>query len=155
MLSSVFATLKVNKDVLFDRSHEGFITATELADILVRDKGLSFRHSHKITSTIVKYMVKNGKKAQDITPQIIADISQDVLGRAIDLSVAEIEKALDPVNFVNVRTITGGPAPVETERMLANSFKALEENKQIVNEYIGKLKIADEKLADAVAGIIA
>ena len=155
MLSSVFATLKVNKDVLFDRSHEGFITATELADILVRDKGLSFRHSHKITSTIVKYMVKNGKKAQDITPQIIADISQEVLGRAIDLSVAEIEKALDPVNFVNVRTITGGPAPVETERMLANSFKALEENKQEVNEYIGKLKIADEKLANAVAGIIA
>ncbi len=154
MLSSVFATLQVNKDVLFDRAHEGFITATELADILVREKGLSFRHSHKITSTIVKYMVKHNKKAQDITPQIIADISEEILGSAIDLEVAEIEKALDPVNFVNVRTVTGGPAPIETERMLENSLKAFERNQQLFNEYIESLKASDEKLAEAVANII-
>lgn len=154
MLSSVFTTLQVNKDVLFDRAHEGFITATELADILVRDKGLSFRHSHKITSTIVKYMVKHNKKAQDITPQIIADISEEILGSAIDLEVAEIEKALDPVNFVNVRIVTGGPAPIETERMLENRFKTLERNQQLFNEYVERLKVSDEKLEEAVASII-
>ena len=154
MLSSVFATLQVNKNILFERAHEGFITATELADILVRDKGLSFRHSHKITSTIVKYMVKHGKKANDITPQIIADISEEILGRAIDLEVVEIEKALDPVNFVNVRTITGGPAPIETERMLESRLKSLEKNKKLLNEYIISLKASDEKLEKAVANII-
>lgn len=154
MLSSVFTTLQVNKDILFERAHEGFITATELADILVRDKGLSFRHSHKITSTIVKYMVKHGKKANDITPQIIADISEEILGRAIDLEVAEIEKALDPVNFVNVRTITGGPAPIETERMLESRLKSLERNQELFNDYIVSLKASDDKLIEAVNNII-
>ncbi len=153
MLSSVFATLQVRKDILFERAHEGFITATELADILVRDKGLSFRHSHKITSTIVKYMIKHGKQAQDITPQIISEISEEILGSAIDLEVSEIEKALDPVNFVNVRTISGGPAPIETERMLENSLKRLERNQQLLNEYAERLKASEQKLEKEVTYI--
>ncbi|PYG89889.1 argininosuccinate lyase [Ruminiclostridium sufflavum DSM 19573] len=152
MLSSVFTTLQVNKEILFERAHEGFITATELADILVRDKGLSFRHSHKITSLIVKHLVKNGKKAKDITPQLIADISEEILGRAIDLEVAEIERALDPVNFVGIRTVTGGPAPVETERMLENRLKTLEKNQQLFKEYIEGLEASDKKL-EAAANI--
>lgn len=155
MLSSVFATLKVNKEVLFDRAHEGFITATELADVLVRDKGLSFRHSHKITSTIVKYMVKHGKQAKDITPQIISEISQEILGRAIDLDVADIERALDPVNFVHVRAITGGPAPTETERMLEIRRLNLEGSQQLLNEYRKLLSESAEKLEMKVNSIIA
>ncbi len=154
MLSSVFATLQVNKDILFERAHEGFITATELADILVRDKGLSFRHSHKITSTIVKYMVKHGKKAKDITPQVISDISEEILGSAIDLEVADIEKALDPVNFVHVRTITGGPAPIQTERMLENRLDTLERNQQLLKENIEKLKVTQQRLGAEVDNII-
>jgi argininosuccinate lyase len=155
MLSSVFTTLTVNKDILFDRAHEGFITATELADILVREKGLSFRHSHKITSQIVKYMIKHGKKAKDITPQIIAEISQEVLGRAIDLDASEIEKALDPVNFVHVRAITGGPAPSETQRMLDNRFINLEKHQQQHQEYMELIKEAAQKLENEVSRIIA
>lgn len=154
MLSSVFATLKVNKDILLQRAHEGFITATELADVLVRDKGLSFRHSHKITSTIVKHMIKNGQKAQDITPQIISDISMEVLGRSIDLEPAEIEKALDPVNFINVRSVTGGPAPAETERMLRNRGAVLEKDQEFLNQYVKKLKDAELILNEAIGNII-
>ncbi len=155
MLSSVFTTLQVNKDILFERAHEGFITATELADVLVRDKGLSFRHSHKITSSIVKYLVKHGQKAQDITPQLIADISKEILGTAIDLEVAEIEKALDPVNFVSIRTITGGPAPIETVRMLESRINSLERNQQLLNEYTEKLKVSAQKLEMEVDNIVA
>lgn len=154
MLSSVFATLRVNKDVLFQRAHDGFITATELADILVRDKGLSFRHSHKITSTIVKHMVKNELKAKEITPELIAAISEEVLGRPIDLQASEIEKALDPVNFVNIRTVTGGPAACETERMLRNRNEALEQDIQAVDEYISKLKNAELLLNKEIENII-
>lgn len=154
MLSSVYTTLKVNKDVLFQRAHDGFITATELADVLVRDKGLSFRHSHKITSMIVKHMVKNDLKAEDITPAIIASISEEVLGRPIDLEAAEIAKALDPVNFVQVRAITGGPAPVETERMLKDRKAGYEKDQQALAGYIKKLRDAEAKLDEEVGKIV-
>lgn len=154
VLSSVFSTLKVNKEVLFERAHDGFITATELADVLVRDKGLSFRHSHKITSTIVKYMIKHNLKAQDITPHIIASISEEILGYKIDMEAKEIEKALDPINFVNVRTITGGPAPSETERMLKNRSAGLDKNQQTLTEIIYKLRTEELKLNTVADNII-
>lgn len=154
MLSSVFITLKVNKDILFKRAHEGFITATELADVLVRDKGLSFRHSHKITSAIVKYMIGNNLKSEDITPQIITSISEDIIGKPIALEASEIEKALDPVNFINVRIVTGGPAPAETERMLKNRAAVLEKDYQLLNKYIDKLKNAELRLNEIAEKIL-
>lgn len=154
MLCSVFATLKVNKEVLFQRAHEGFITATELADVLVRDKGLSFRHSHKITSAIVRHMVGTGQKAQDITPQLIAAISEEILGKPIDLETSEIEKALDPVNFINIRTVTGGPAPAETERMLRIRAEDLERDRRLSEEYVRKLRSAEQNLNQTIEAII-
>lgn len=154
MLSSVYITLNVNKDVLFQRAHEGFITATELADVLVREKGLSFRHSHKITSAIVKHMHKNNLKAKDISPEIIATISNEIMGYPIDMEASEIEKALDPVNFVMVRKITGGPAPVETERMLKNRIAELEQDVCFQEDYVDKLEKAKENLNKQVEGIL-
>jgi argininosuccinate lyase len=153
MMSSVFATLKVNKDILLQRSFEGFITATELADVLVREKGLSFRHSHKITSMIVKHMIKNNLKSKDITPEIIASISKEVLGYSIDMEPEHIEKALDPVNFVHVRSITGGPAPCETTRMIKERKEMLEEEQYELKEIFYKLRDAEVKLEEVVDGI--
>lgn len=154
MMSSVFATLKVNKDILLDRAHEGFITATELADVLVREKGLSFRHSHKITSMIVKHMIKNSLATKDITPDIIASISKEVLGYPIDMGPEQIEKALNPVNFVNVRSITGGPAPSETLRMLKVRWGLLEQNQSELKDYIMSLNNAELSLEKAIDEII-
>lgn len=154
MLSSVFITLNVNKDVLFQRAHEGFITATELADVLVREKGLSFRHSHKITSAIVKHMHKNNLKAKDITPEIIAAISNDIMGYPIDMEASEIEKALDPVNFVMVRKITGGPAPAETERMLKDRTTELEKDVCFQENFVSKLENAKQNLNRQVERIL-
>ncbi|RCX19945.1 argininosuccinate lyase [Anaerobacterium chartisolvens] len=156
VLSSVFSTLKVNKDILLQRAHEGFITATELADVLVRDKGLSFRHSHKITGSIVRHMDKNNLKAKDLSPQIIASISEEILGYKIDMKAHEIERALDPINFVNVRSVTGGAAPSETQRMLENRIVALEGDGQALNEIIDKLKDKELKLdweADSIINL--
>ena len=154
MLSSVFITLKVNKDVLFQRAHEGFITATELADVLVREKGLSFRHSHKITSAIVKHMQKNHLEAGDISPEIIATISSEIMGYTIDMKASEIEKALDPVNFVRVRNVTGGPAPAETERMLKSRIEELEKDICFQEDYANQLDGAKQNLNKQIERIL-
>ena len=154
MLSSVFTTLKVNKEILFQRAHEGFITATELADVLVRDKGLSFRHSHKITSTIVRLLAEKNLKAGDITPQLIAAISEEVIGKPVDLKASEIEKALDPVNFITVRSITGGPAPAETQRMLKDRLSVLDKDQCMLAARREKLIHAAKLLEERIAQII-
>lgn len=142
VVKNVFATLKVNKEVLTERAHQNFITVTELADTLVRDKGLSFRESHHLTSRIIKHLIGENLQAEDINPDTISEISQKVLGYAVDLDRETLSKALNPVNFVTVRDITGGPAPEETGRMLKDRLVEMD-------DYLRKIKAWENKFLDA------
>lgn len=79
-----------------------FMTATELADTLVREAGLSFRDAHHLVSQAVK------AAPDDDTPERIAS---DLLRLAAGIAPREtLLAALDPVGFVARRAIPGGPA---------------------------------------------
>ncbi len=53
LLESALATCQFDVQRLAARAGEGFTTATELADTLVRRAGLSFRQAHRVASTAV------------------------------------------------------------------------------------------------------
>ena len=61
----------------------------------------------------------------DITADFINEASRVTLGSEIKLSVEDVKRALDPVNFVTIRDIIGGPSPIETRRMLKDRNKKL------------------------------
>ncbi len=150
ILSSVYSTLKVNKEVLFNRAHESFITATELADTLVREKGLSFRQSHKITADLIKKLIIEHLDYKDITSDMINEISSKVVGEKVNISKEDIKTALDPVNFVNIRDIVGGPAPSETTRMYNVRNEKLKSERNEMNLRKDKLIQADVELDLAI-----
>ncbi len=84
------------------RSEAGkhFLTATELADTLVRESNLSFREAHHLVSQAVQ--------GGDDTPARIVD---ELLRLAPAVAPREsLLAAVDPQKFVERRTITGGPA---------------------------------------------
>jgi argininosuccinate lyase len=124
-ISNVLGTVEVNKELLLERCKTTFITVTELADTLVRDGGLPFRKAHHLTSVIVKKILSEGLTPNDITADFINEASRVTLGSEIKLSVEDVKRALDPVNFVTIRDIIGGPSPIETRRMLKDRNKKL------------------------------
>ena len=79
-----------------------FLTATELADTLVREGNLSFREAHQLVSQAVK------SNPETDTPARIVDellrLAPGVVGRDALLA------AVDPQKFVERRAIAGGPA---------------------------------------------
>ena len=48
-----------------------------------------------------------------------------LFGKPLGIASAEIRRALDPAENLRSRTVTGGPAPSEIERMLASRERAL------------------------------
>ena len=64
------------------------------------------------------------------------------IGHDLSLTAAELETALSPENFVNVRGIYGGPSPEETRR-------ALEEQEILQADDEAWREQAAERLADA------
>lgn len=115
LLSSNYATMTVNVTRMRVCANEGFITATELADTLVREKGFSFRKAHGITAKVVRLLYQEGLSQSDLRAERLLDFLDE--GEAVEQSL--VEKALDPEHFIRIRGIVGGPAPQETRRMLA------------------------------------
>ncbi|MFQ6063712.1 MAG: argininosuccinate lyase [Methanosarcinales archaeon] len=123
MASYIVSTLKVNRNKMRDSLDEGFITATELADTIVRATHIPFRTAHNIVGILARTM--DNKK---ITLEEIDKVSREVIGKPLSskgLTLEEIEGALDLFENVKRRKIIGGPAPEEVSRMIEHRYQGL------------------------------
>ena len=121
-----------------------FITVTELADVLVREGGLSFAKSHHLVSAAV--VMCDG----DDTPDAIAAaLAQAAATEGIDLTLdeARILDALDARRFVAVRTVAGGPAPETLMAALVRLHEALQGDERRLMERKETLTEAETRLA--------
>jgi argininosuccinate lyase len=116
LLGATLSTATFNVDVLRARAGRDFITVTELADTLVRRERVSFRMAHRIVAGAVRRALEGGG---ELTYDLLHAAAYEVLNKPLSLTAAEVQAALDPGNFVRVRTVLGGPAPEETRRAAA------------------------------------
>ena len=103
LLAGVLQSAGVDRERLACRAGADFMTVTELADTLVRQAGMSFREAHGLVAKAVK--AARDDSAHSIATALMAENS------SIPLTLQDIERALDPRNFVNIRRVIGGPAP--------------------------------------------
>jgi argininosuccinate lyase len=122
LLDAALSTCQFDVERLAQRAAEGFTTATELADTLVRRAGLSFRQAHRVASTVVQLC---GADSARVDVDLVAQAARQALDRDIQLDPADLRAALDPWCFVEQRTIPGGPAPAAMTSHLAQMRQRL------------------------------
>jgi argininosuccinate lyase len=111
LLAGAIATAQVDTALMAGRAQRNFLTVTELADTLVRREDLSFREAHALVAQAVRTC-----GARD-DPASLAEALRKSRP-ALKLTGQEIERCLDPEYFVQVRTVTGGPAREQTSAAL-------------------------------------
>jgi argininosuccinate lyase len=126
LYTAFFDTLTLNEPHLRARAGEGFTTATELADTLVRELGLPFRLAHKIVAGMVQDAVKAGIPSSQLPLALLQSSARRVLGHELAISATQFGRALDPEHFVAVRSGIGGVAPVATAAALDGLQAALD-----------------------------
>jgi argininosuccinate lyase len=105
--------LTVNKGRMESATSEGFLTATDIADYLVR-KDAPFRRAHHIVGEIVAYCIKKDKMLQDLTLPELQEFS-----KLFDEDVFEV---IGIRSSINSRTVYGGTA-IETVRAAIEEAK--------------------------------
>ncbi len=130
-----------------------FSTATDLADAMVRDAGLSFREAHHVAGGAVRLAMDRGLTAGQITPALVDEAARAVLGRALALDAATVRRSLDPTLAVLARATVGGPAPAEVRRRAAEAQAALRVELGEHEARRAGLRAASEALDAAVARI--
>ncbi|HCV75771.1 MAG TPA: argininosuccinate lyase, partial [Pseudomonas sp.] len=102
-----------------ERSALDFSTATGLADLIVREGGLSFREAHHVVGAVVRQALDAGLPARAIDGAMVDQAAQAVIGRPLGLDAARVGESLDPTANVASRQSPGGPAAPALMRTLA------------------------------------
>ncbi|MEM2110254.1 MAG: argininosuccinate lyase [Candidatus Bathyarchaeia archaeon] len=145
MFLELLINLKVNENLL-NKGALSFLTATELANVLVRNHNVPFRTSHKIVGALVRTLIENGKSLRDTTPELLVEISKKFLKSPLSVSVEEIHDAIDPSSFVESHKVRGGPSKMEVNKMLSARKEILDHSKKWVSEKRLKLTEAEANL---------
>jgi argininosuccinate lyase len=113
--SGMVRDLRFDAEQLLEATRAGFVTATDLADWLVRTLAMPFREAHHVTGVLVKLAEDKGCD--------LADLALDDM-RAVEPGITEaVYSALRLEDAVASRTSLGGTAP---ERVLAAARAARE-----------------------------
>jgi len=123
ILEGCLSSLKINKEQLEKSSGAGFSTATEIADSLVRATGMPFRMAHSIVGRIAAEGDRPDLAGVDRIALEIAGYKPSQRG----FTQSDLDRALDPRSNVALRANIGGPAPVETGRMIRERRKRIAE----------------------------
>ncbi len=107
MLSSI----DFKKERALKLAKANFSTATELADLMVKEKRMPFRLAHQIVGRTVTTALENGLEPEEIDSKILDKISEEVTGESLDLDDELVRKALDPSEVIKTRKVVGGPSP--------------------------------------------
>ena len=91
-------------------ANQGFTTATDFADYLVKEKKITFREAYNISSKLVNFAEKNNKNLDQITlgelKKFYKNLDKDVL------------KVFDVKNSMNSKKSYGGTSVNNVKKML-------------------------------------
>jgi argininosuccinate lyase len=155
IFGGVMPECEVDKRRMAQRAGSDFLTVTELADTLVRREEMSFRQAHELVSAGVKDL--RGRYSDTGMVDSVMALAPAILGRPLETRREELLEALDPVRFVRIRSIPGGPAEeavrpalIEAEEHLSEVAVWIEERSAGLAAYPQRIRRACRELEDSL-----
>jgi argininosuccinate lyase len=107
IFNEVLINIRPNKKKMLELANSGYITATDLADYLVKNHSMSFREAYKKTAAIVNLAEKKKMHLSELSlnefKKIVPKIKNDVL-RVFDLkNSVNSKKSYGGTSFDNIK----------------------------------------------------
>jgi argininosuccinate lyase len=153
LLEAVLTTAVWDTTHLANRAAEEFITATELADTLVREAGLTFLQAHQVVSQLVENALKTGLR--EVKAVHLDAAAMATLRRPLGLSDKLVGDALRPSHFIAIRTIPGGPAPTAMTALLDSQTARIAQDERWQQDRRERLTMAHDRLNQEIQRTLA
>lgn len=119
LLTGLLAGAEVRSQRLRQRVYDAPLTVTELADTLARDEGLSFCLAHQLVSEAVR--AAGAAYSHRRMVRALKRLAPKLIQRRLKTTARQCLRALDPMRFVEVRKVDGGPAPDRMQEAMARA----------------------------------
>lgn len=154
LMDEVVALLKFNSDYARTKLDHSFALATDLAEVLVLESGLSFREAHRLVGKLVRNHLATGN-FQKLTSEEIADCAMQLLGKQVELAATALSHALNPEAAVVARSESGGAAASSIAEMISQCRQILHEARQWRQQQHKQLDTAEAMLEQSIQAYIA
>lgn len=108
--------MKLDRDAMLRVAQDGFTTATDLADYLVR-KGIAFRDAHEIVGNLVRLGMDIDKDFSQMSLSELQGMCKEIESDVFDVLTLE--------GSVNARNHVGGTAPAQVRQAIQRARKRL------------------------------
>lgn len=119
--TGMMATVQIRRERMVNAAQQGLITATDLADYLVR-KGLPFRAAHDVVGKVVRFCLERGCELSALSLETLQEFSP--------LIAADVYAVLTLEGSVAARNHVGGTAPEQVKKAVARLQGRLSEWKK-------------------------
>ena len=110
ILDEILKNISPNKKRMLELANIGYITATDLADFLVKNHSMSFRKAYQKTAAIVNLAEKNKKNLNELTMKELNKIEPKLTN--------DVLKVFDLKNSVNSKKSYGGTSFDNIKKMI-------------------------------------
>ena len=110
LLNDIFKNFSVNKKEMLSLANKGYLTATDLADYMVRELNYPFRKSYLQTAKIINFAERNGKSLSALTINEINKIEPKLK--------SDVLKIFDLNYSINSKTSHGGTSFGNIKKMI-------------------------------------
>jgi argininosuccinate lyase len=115
IFDEILKNISPNKKRMYELADNGFITATDLADYLVKNHSMSFRKAYQKTAEIVNLAEKKRKK--------LRELKIDELKKIEPKLTIDVLKVFDLKNSINSKKSYGGTSFENIKRMISKYRK--------------------------------
>ena len=110
IFDEILKNITPNKKKMYELADTGFITATDLADYLVKNHSMSFRKAYQKTAEIVNFSEKKKKKLSEIKIEELKKIEPKL--------TKDVLKVFDLKNSINSKKSYGGTSFENIKKMI-------------------------------------
>ena len=110
IFDEILKNISPNKKKMYELADSGYITATDLADYLVKNHSMSFRKAYQKTAAIVNFAEKKKKKLRELKIEELKKIEPKLTD--------DVLKIFDLKNSINSKKSYGGTSFENIKRMI-------------------------------------
>lgn len=132
---------------------QGYSCTTEVVVHMVQELGYGGRRAHRICATLVRLARERGIPGSGLTGEMLDEAARAVEEEPPRIDTDTLQRLLDPEEFIRTHSNTGGPAPIETRRMLGERRQRLADARKRQSDRLAKVEEGRTLLAREIARI--
>jgi len=146
VMTGMVRTVTLKTDRMAELAGAEFACATELANYLVRERGLPFRDCHELVGSLVAALASEGKTLDEHerVAELLAEAGQE-------MSAEEVAEIVEPGACVRRQQSLGSTNADQVAEMIADLRAALATDRDATQEAHAQLQAAREETARRVA----